>query len=79
MVSLILQGLVFYVILIVAWKVLRRLFVKSPLECIPGPPALSFIGGRSNAFLVMETFLLSFQVISNKYFIRMDGTIIMIC
>jgi len=79
MVSLILRGLVFYVILIVAWKVLRRLFVKSPLECIPGPPALSFIGGRSNAFIVMAIFLLSFQVMSNRYFNGMDGTTIMIC
>jgi len=60
MVSLIMQVLVFNVTLVVAWKVLRWLFVKSPLERIPGPPALSFIGGRSNDFRVMATFLLSF-------------------
>lgn len=60
MVSLMIQGLVFYVTLIVAWKILRRLFVKSPLECIPGPPVPSFIGGRSKDFRVVAT---SFSVI----------------
>ncbi|KAL9711339.1 hypothetical protein Ac2012v2_005883 [Leucoagaricus gongylophorus] len=46
MASLVVQALVLYVTLIVLWKVLRWLFVKSPLESIPGPPALSFISGN---------------------------------
>lgn len=55
MASLIVQALVLYVTLIVLWKVLRWLFVKSPLESIPGPPALSFISGKLDDFILMAS------------------------
>ncbi|KAJ3572757.1 hypothetical protein NP233_g2868 [Leucocoprinus birnbaumii] len=46
MASLLLQALVGYVGLVTAWKLWKWLFVESPLECIPGPPVLSRIGGN---------------------------------
>ncbi|KAF5360940.1 hypothetical protein D9756_005071 [Leucocoprinus leucothites] len=46
MLSMIAQGLVAYVGLVVTWKILKWSFVESPLECVPGPPALSLIGGN---------------------------------
>ncbi|KAF5360939.1 hypothetical protein D9756_005070 [Leucocoprinus leucothites] len=51
MVSLLAQGLVTYVGLVVVWKISKWLFVESSLECVPGPPAFSFLSGNVQQFL----------------------------
>ncbi|KXN81939.1 Cytochrome P450 3A6 [Leucoagaricus sp. SymC.cos] len=46
MASLLVQGLVIYAASVFLWKLVRKFVVKSPLDCVPGPPTSSFIAGN---------------------------------
>ncbi|KAF5360934.1 hypothetical protein D9756_005077 [Leucocoprinus leucothites] len=46
MASLLVQGVVVYALSVLLWKLVREYVTKSPLDCVPGPPASSFIAGN---------------------------------
>ena len=60
MLTILLQVVTVSAILHALWKLLRRFFIKSALDNIPGPPSRSFLFGDFLKSLILESALLFF-------------------